>query len=64
MWDLYDRLISTIPGNLEVADCLVGLNWFLVRSWGVGVAMRPIEGTGPVRNAGHLLGMKVRELAT
>jgi len=64
MWDLYDELISAVPDNLEVADRLAGLNWFLVRSFGVGVAMRPLEGSGAVRKAGHLVGMKVRELAT
>ena len=63
MWDLYDHLISAVPGNLEVADCLAGLNWFLVRSVGVGVAMRPLEAAGALRNAGHLKGMKLRDLA-
>ena len=42
MWELYDHLISKVPDNLEVANCLAGLNWFLVRSEGVGVAMRPL----------------------
>ena len=64
MWDLYNQLISAVPDNLEVADCLAGPNWFLVRSAGVGVSMRPPEGTGAVRNAGHLVGMKLRDLAT
>ena len=63
MWDLYDDLISAVPDNLEVADCLAGLNWFLVRSLGVGVSMRPLESSGPIREAGHLLGMKLRDLA-
>jgi len=64
MWDLYDQLISLVPDNLEVADCLAGLNWFLVRSVGVGVSVRPLEADGAVRDAGHLLGMKLRDLAT
>jgi uncharacterized protein len=64
MWDLYDRLISAVPENLVVADCLAGLNWFLVRSLGVGVSMRPLETAGALRNAGHLRGMNLRELAT
>lgn len=64
MWELYDHLISKVPDNLEVADCLAGLNWFLVRSEGVGVAMRPLEANGAVRNAGHLTGMKLRDLAS
>jgi len=36
MWNLYDDLISAVPDNLGVADCLAGLNWFLVKSVGVG----------------------------
>jgi hypothetical protein len=35
-----------------------------VRSIGTGVAMRPREMDGPVRNAGKIAGMKVRELAS
>jgi uncharacterized protein len=63
MWNLYDQLISAIPEDLEVGDCLAGLHWFLVRSVGVGVAMRPLEGTGALRSAGHLSGMKLHDLA-
>src|SRR6516225_5993195 len=63
MWDLYDDLIAAVPDNFEVQDCLVGLNWFLVKSIGVGVAMRPLENAGSIRNAGHLRGMKLRDLA-
>ena len=55
MWDLYDEVISAV---------LAGLNWFLVRSLGVGVSMRPLESSGPIREAGHLPGMMVRDLAT
>jgi uncharacterized protein (DUF4213/DUF364 family) len=40
------------------------LSWFLVRSLGTGVAMRPRDVQGPVRKAGHIAGMKLRELAT
>jgi uncharacterized protein (DUF4213/DUF364 family) len=39
------------------------LSWFLVRSEGVGVAMRPREGEEPVPHAGELAGIKTRELA-
>ena len=63
MWNLYDQLIATVPVNLKVKDCLAGLNWFLVRSRGVGVAMRPLEGAGALRRAGHLRSMKLRDLA-
>jgi uncharacterized protein len=63
MWNLYDHLISAVPETAEVVDCLAGLNWFLVRSLGVGVAMRPLETAGALRDAGHLGGMKLRDLA-
>lgn len=63
MWDLYDDLIAAVPDNLEVQDCLAGLSWFLVKSIGVGVSMRPLERTGSIRNAGHLRGMKLRDLS-
>jgi len=63
MWKLYDQLISAVPHDLEVADCLAGLHWFLVRSLGVGVTMRPLEASGALQKAGHLRGMKLRDLA-
>ena len=63
MWKLYDELIAAVPEDAVVAECLAGLSWFLVRSLGTGVAMRPREIDGPVRNAGKIAGMKVRELA-
>jgi len=64
MWKIYDELVSAVPEDCVVSDCLAGLSWFLVRSKGVGVSMRPRECEGPVRNAGRIAGMKVRELAT
>jgi uncharacterized protein (DUF4213/DUF364 family) len=63
MWKLYDELISAVPDDCVVSECLAGLSWFLVRSKGVGVAMRPRECDSPVRNAGRISGMKLRELA-
>ncbi len=64
MWTLYDELIATIPEDAAVVECLAGLSWFLVRSTGTGVSMRPGESDGPVRRAGKIAGMKVRELAS
>lgn len=63
MWKLYDDLIATVPGDAVVEDCLAGLSWFLVRSTGTGVTMRPHEESGPVPGAGSLRGRKVRDLA-
>jgi hypothetical protein len=69
MWELYDELIAAVPEDAVVADCLAGLSWFLVRSEGAGlagtgVAMRPRDMDGPVRNAGRIRGMKLKELAS
>ncbi len=63
MWKLYDELIDAVPEDAVVEECLAGLSWFLVRSIGTGVSMRPGETDGPVRNAGRIAGMKLRELA-
>jgi len=64
MWRLYDELIASVPEDAVVKECLAGLSWFLVRSVGTGVAMRPRELDGPIRNAGKIAGMKLRELAS
>ena len=63
MWKLYDELIAAVPDDAVVSECLAGLSWFLVRSLGTGVSMRPWEIEGPVRKAGKIAGMKLRELA-
>lgn len=63
MWQIYDDLIASIPEDLTVKDCLVGVNWTLVRSRTTGTAMTMENGMGAVRNCGALIGMPVRELA-
>jgi uncharacterized protein (DUF4213/DUF364 family) len=63
MWKIYDDLIAVVPDNSVASSCLAGLSWFLVRSQGIGVAMRPREGEETVPHAGELAGMKTRELA-
>ena len=63
MWKLYDELIDAVPEDAVVEECLAGLSWFLVRSLGTGVSMRPGETDSPVRNAGRIAGIKLRELA-
>ena len=64
MWKLYDDLIAAVPEDARVSECLAGLSWFLVRSIGTGVAMRPRDMEGPVRNAGQIAGMRLRDLAS
>jgi uncharacterized protein len=63
VWKLYDELIVAVPEESVVSGCLAGLSWFLVRSEGVGVSMRPREGAEIVPRAGNFAGMKTRELA-
>ena len=58
VWKLYDELIAAVPEDAVVTECLAGLSWFLVRSLGTGVAMRPREIDEPMRNAGKIAGMK------
>lgn len=62
-WKLYDELIAEVPQDLVVDDCLAGLSWFLVRSAGTGVAMRPGEVDSGISAAGHMRAMRVRDLA-
>jgi uncharacterized protein (DUF4213/DUF364 family) len=43
MWEIYDELISLMPPDLCVTECLIGLHWTLIRSKGVGMALTPFE---------------------
>lgn len=63
MWKLYDDLIDAVPEDAVVSECLAGLSWFLVRSIGTGVAMRPRGIDEPISGAGRIAGMKLKDLA-
>jgi uncharacterized protein len=72
MWEIYDELIETIPQDLKVADCLIGLHWTLIRSEAVGMALTPFgisrmygpQGASVISGIGEqIVGMSVRELA-
>ncbi|OAA92924.1 DUF364 domain-containing protein [Clostridium coskatii] len=63
MWEIYNDLISRIPENIRIKRCLMGVNWFLVESEGIGMAMRPLEVYGKVSIPEHIAGMKVCEIA-
>jgi uncharacterized protein (DUF4213/DUF364 family) len=63
VWELYDELIAAVPEEVRVEECVAGLNWFLVRSIGTGVAMRLGEIDEPIREAGNIAGMRLRDLA-
>lgn len=46
-WKIYDDLIESIPLDLTVLDCMVGLHWTLVRcEQGLGAAMTLKGGPG------------------
>lgn len=63
MWDIYDELISTIPDDLTVIDCMVGIHWTLVRSEkGIGAAMT-IKGGQEADTYTDIIGMPIKELA-
>jgi uncharacterized protein len=62
-WELYDKLISLIPGELVVKDVLIGIHWTMVRSAGVGLSMTQPQGPRSVPDAGGFAGRKLRELA-
>ena len=64
MWQIYDDLIDSLPHDLIVEDCLVGLNWTLVRSLGMGVSMTPTHSHHEaVTGAGSITGMRLRTVA-
>jgi uncharacterized protein (DUF4213/DUF364 family) len=72
MWKIYDELISSVPADLRVSDCLVGLHWTLIRTDAVGMALTPFgtarmygpQGASVISGIGERIeGMSVRELA-
>jgi len=62
-WELYNHLISLIPEDLVVEDALIGVQWTLVRSAGIGVAMTPPERAGLLSGAGEFKGRKLKDVA-
>ncbi|MGI6428628.1 MAG: Rossmann-like domain-containing protein [Syntrophomonadaceae bacterium] len=64
MWDIYDDLIDSIPDNLTVQDCMLGLHWTLVKSeGGTGTAMTVNGGQENSDEYRELVGMPLKELA-
>lgn len=63
MWEIYDELITSIPPEITVQECIVGLHWILIQSQATGLAMTPREGRPRIKLAGEIRGMPVRELA-
>lgn len=72
MWKIYDELIETVPPELRVADCLIGMHWTLIRSGAIGMALTPFgaprmygsQGAGVISGIGdRIAGMPLRDLA-
>jgi hypothetical protein len=72
MWQIYDELISAVPSDLRVSNCLIGMHWTLVHSRATGMALTPSErnraygkqGGSIVAGIGdQIAGMSVRRLA-
>ena len=63
MWRLYDELIEAVPQTSTVSDIMVGRNWVVVRSDGIGLAMAPPESGGSRQYSGSPRGQKTRDVA-
>jgi uncharacterized protein (DUF4213/DUF364 family) len=63
LWEIYDELIAAMPDDLTVSECMIGMFWTIVRSRSSGLAMTPSEGKIDTPLAGHIAGMRVRDLA-
>jgi uncharacterized protein len=71
MWQLYDELIASVPLDLRVSECLIGLHWTLIRSSATGMALTPFENRAYGKRSGSVIagignriaGMTVRKLA-
>lgn len=65
MWDLYNELIDTIPTDLTVIDCIIGINWTLVKSeLGTGTAMTVYGGKENIAELKDIIGIPLKELAS
>lgn len=64
MWKLYDELISAIPDDITIKDCVLGVNWTMVRSIGTGLAMTPpTERRTTIPISGNIAGKPVAQIA-
>jgi len=63
VWGIYDDLINSIPGDLTVLECMLGVSWTLVRSEsGLGIA-KTIKGGKKGEGISHVTGIPLKELA-
>lgn len=60
---MYNELIESIPEDLTVLECIIGINWTIIRSErGIGTAMT-MKGSKAGTEIKSITGMKLRELA-
>jgi uncharacterized protein (DUF4213/DUF364 family) len=60
---MYDDLINTVPEDLSVLECMVGLHWTLIRSEkGTGIA-RTLTGGKEESELHNIIGMRLKDLA-
>lgn len=63
-WELYDRLIDGIPGDVLVEDYVIGCAWTLVRAGGaVGVALTVRQRAGHADEGRPIIGLPLRAAA-
>lgn len=63
MWEIYDELINSIPEDLTVLECMLGVSWTLVRSErGIGLA-KTIKGGKKGAGLNNVTGMPLKKLA-
>lgn len=72
MWRIYDELIASVPDDLKVSECILGLHWTLISSRWMGMALTPFERGQLTHGSGgsatstigeRITGMPVRRLA-
>lgn len=63
MWALYDDLIASVPQDLTVLECVLGVSWTLVRSErGTGI-VKTIKGGKKGSGLENITGMPLKRLA-
>ncbi|MFZ3130574.1 MAG: DUF364 domain-containing protein [Desulfosporosinus sp.] len=64
MWEIYDDLINSIPEDLSVLECLLGVSWTLVRSErGLGMA-KTLKGGKKGAELAEIIGIPLKKLAS
>lgn len=64
MWGIYDELIGSIPKELTVLECMLGVSWTLIRSErGLGIA-KTLKGGKNEAGLVKVTGIPLKELAS